>query len=111
MAIVSLSEATVCRRIDPEVFASESAVMIASVTLASDPADPGIEEVEMEVPSEKKMTPPEPALIRISPPTVSLEAGLVSLIPTLPEERYRVFATAPDYRETRGVTGFWVSVK
>lgn len=92
-AMTSRSDAPVWRRTDPEVLASESPVMMASETLASDPAEPGIEEVEIEVPSEKKMAPPEPEAIRISPPTVSLEAVGVVAIPTVPEKVGEVLNT------------------
>jgi hypothetical protein len=43
--------------------------------------------------------------------TSSGVTGLVVPIPTCPAFRYNVFATAPEFTDTKGVTEFWVRVK
>lgn len=56
-AMDSLVEAPVCNMTEPVPLASESPVMMASETLANDPAEPGIEEVVMDVPSGNTRAP------------------------------------------------------
>ena len=66
----------------PEALVSESAVIVASEVLARDPAEPGIDEVEIDVPSEKIR---DPVSILMFPLTAKGYArGLVLPIATVP---------------------------
>lgn len=83
LRIWSLSLEPVLSMTSPVALASESPVMMASEMLARLPAEPGIEEVLIDVPSAKMSAPPEPEVIRMSPVTWSLEDGLAVPIPML----------------------------
>lgn len=82
--ICSLSAEPIFKIISPAPLASLSPVTMASEVLATLPAEPGMLDVLMEVPSAKINAPPEPELILISPLTSSGELGLAVPMPTLP---------------------------
>ena len=95
-------ELRICRRsldavfsiTSPDALASESPVTMASVVADKAAAEPSPEE-DMVDPSAKMIWPPEPDLMRMSPPTSSFDEGVVVLMPTFPLLRILMGSVAP----------------